>query len=262
MNFAWDTILQFLSLTFICAGLGIDNGLLIEFSLKTLGLSESTHLRWRSVALTIGALIRIVFLFLLTRLAFLSGPLPAWSWLPNRWFSEHPDDLTWMHLVLFVGGMIIIAMAVWEYYHKLREARHGHGCEQAGACRATTLRILGVITYLGAMNVLFSIDSVFTAVAMMDIETAFWWMVTAVLLGALIMIFGMIPISAIIARNPHVSILMLTILAVIASKLLADGTGAHFSNGLLMFIIAMLLINDAAQALVDQAYAKRSTTEL
>ncbi len=50
---------------------------------------------------------------------------------------------------------------------------------------------------------------------------------------------------------------MLSILAVIATKLLVDGTGAHFSNGLLIFIIGILLLNDAAQAVIDRAAAKR-----
>ena len=71
------------------------------------------------------------------------------------------------------------------------------------------------------------------------------------------MIFGMIPISAIIAKNKHFGVLMLSILAVIATKLLVDGTGAHFPNSLLIFIIAVLLLNDAAQAMIDWAARSR-----
>ena len=114
-----------------------------------------------------------------------------------------------------------------------------------------------VIAYMVGMNILFSLDSVFAAVAIMDLETHFWWMVAAILIASLIMIFGMIPISAIIARNKHFGVLMLSILAVIATKLLVDGTGAHFSNGLLIFIIGILLLNDAAQALLDRVANKR-----
>ncbi|MCB0339064.1 MAG: hypothetical protein KDD53_05650, partial [Bdellovibrionales bacterium] len=86
----------------------------------------------------------------------------------------------------------------------------------------------------------------------------FGWMVAAILLAAAIMVFGMIPISAIISRNKHFGVLMLSILAVIATKLLVDGTGAHFSNGLLIFIIMILLINDAAQAAIDWAQTQRA----
>ncbi|MEC7719686.1 MAG: hypothetical protein VYC98_17850, partial [Planctomycetota bacterium] len=63
--------------------------------------------------------------------------------------------------------------------------------------------------------------------------------------------------SAIIAKNKHFGVLMLSILAVIATKLLVDGTGAHFSNGLLIFIIGILLLNDAAQALIDRLSKKK-----
>jgi predicted tellurium resistance membrane protein TerC len=157
-----------------------------------------------------------------------------------------------MHLVLFLGGLIILAMALWEYYHKLREELRGSdpNADQKATGR---FQFATVIAYLAGMNILFSLDSVFAAVAIMDLETQFWWMVAAILIASLIMIFGMIPLSAIIARNKHFGVLMLSILAVIATKLLVDGTGAHFSNGLLIFIIGVLLLNDAAQALIDRA---------
>ena len=251
-----DVFLSFISLVFLSAGLGIDNGLLIEFSLKTLNLPRRQHLVWRSVALVLAALLRVVFLFSLSRLAFLERPLPDYAWLPNRWFSSHADELTWMSLVLFAGGLIILMMALWEYYHKFRSAMIGEVHGESGT-QTGTLRLLTVVGYLAAMNVLFSLDSVFAAVAIMDLETQFGWMVAAILIASAIMVFGMIPISAIIAKNKHFGVLMLSILAVIATKLLVDGTGAHFSNGLLIFIIGILLINDAAQGLIDWASKKR-----
>ena len=66
-----DNIVPFVSLLFLSAGLGIDNALLIEFSLKGLNLEHRRHLRWRSVALSLAALLRIGFLFLLSQLRFL-----------------------------------------------------------------------------------------------------------------------------------------------------------------------------------------------
>ena len=252
-----DVWLSFISLILLSAGLGIDNGLLIEFSLKTLNLEQSKHLFWRSVTLLLASLMRIVFLFSLAKFTFLEGPLPESVWFVNRWFSRHPDDLTWMELVFFVGGLVIFAMAIWEYYHKLRE-------EMRGPERATqrpssgTFKVVMVVTYLMGMNVLFSLDSVFAAIAIMDLETQLGWMVAATLITAVVMVFGMIPISAIISRNKHFGVLMLSVLAVIATKLLVDGTGAHFSNGLLIFIIGVLLLNDVGQMMMDRAAKNRS----
>lgn len=252
-----DVFLSFISLVFLSAGLGIDNGLLIEFSLKSLNLEPKRHVIWRSAALVLAALLRIAFLFSLSKLTFLEAKLPESAWLPNRWFAaHHADELTWMSFVLFAGGLIILAMAVWEYYHKLRTAMYGpHHTEDSGS--SSNLKVFAVVGYLISMNVLFSLDSVFAAVAIMDIEKHFLWMVVAILLASVIMVWGMIPLSAIIARNKHFGVLMLSILAVIATKLLVDGTGAHFSNGLLIFIIAMLLLNDAAQAVIDRAAKNR-----
>jgi predicted tellurium resistance membrane protein TerC len=252
-----DVLLSFASLVFLSAGLGIDNGLLIEFSLKSLHLEPKKHLRWRSIALVGAALLRIVFLFSLSRLTFLEHSLPDSRWFPNRWFSEHPNDLTWMSLVLFAGGLIILALAIWEYYHKLREEL-GKEHKIAESGRAGVIKVVAVVGYLIGMNVLFSLDSIFAAVAIMDLETQFGWMVIAILLASVIMVWGMIPISAIISRNKHFGVLMLSILAVISTKLLVDGTGSHFSNGLLIFIIGILLMNDAAQALIDRAAKSRS----
>ena len=255
-----DVFVPFVSLLFLSAGLGIDNALLIEFSLKGLNMEKRQHLRWRSAALVLAALLRVGFLFCLSRFAFLELPLPENGWFPNRWFSQHPEILTWMSLVLFVGGLVIMAMAVWEYYHKLRE-------EMADADHTKTesaagwMRIATVVGYLASMNILFSLDSVFAAVAIMDLNTQFGWMVTAILIASVIMIFGMIPISAIVSKNKHFAVLMLSILAVIATKLLVDGTGSHFSNGLLLFIIVILLVNDAGQALLDRVAERRESAE-
>ena len=165
-----------------------------------------------------------------------------------------------MRLVLFVGGLVIMAMAVWEYYHKLREEMVGadHAAEKSAA---GWMRIATVVGYLVSMNILFSLDSVFAAVAIMDLNTQFGWMVAAILIASVIMIFGMIPISAIVSKNKHFAVLMLSILAVIATKLLVDGTGSHFSNGLLLFIIVILLVNDAGQALLDRVAERRESAE-
>jgi len=255
-----DVLVPFVSLLFLSAGLGIDNALLIEFSLKGLNLEHRRHLRWRSAALVLAALLRIGFLFFLTQLTFLKNPLPDYQWLPNRWFSKHPEKLEWMSLVLFVGGLVILAMALWEYYHKLREEMGGEAKKTSDG-QVSVVRIMAVVGYLASMNILFSLDSVFAAVAIMDLDTQFPWMVAAILIASVIMIFGMIPISAIVSKNKHFAVLMLSILAVIATKLLVDGTGAHFSNGLLMFIIAILLLNDAGQALLDRVAKRREPEE-
>ena len=72
------------------AGLGIDNGLLIEFSLKTLHLPEAKHRLWRSAALLLAALLRVVFLFSLSRLSFLENRYPTVSGFPTGGSARLP----------------------------------------------------------------------------------------------------------------------------------------------------------------------------
>ena len=147
-------------------------------------------------------------------------------------------------------------MALWKYYHKLRETM-GIPAHETASPKTGTLQVVIVVGYLVGINVLFSLDSVFAEVVIMNLETHFWWMVAAILIASVIMIFGMIPLSAIIAKNKHFGVLMVSILTVIATKLLFDGTGAHFSNGLLIFIIAIILLSDAAQVAIDWAARQR-----
>ena len=115
------------------------------------------------------------------------------------------------------------------------------------------LALLGVQLLLG----IFGVDQVFLMMSLMDIDTQFPWMVSSILLANLIMIVGMVPISRIIRRSPHTKFLTLSMLIVIAVKLAIDGSGGHFSDGLMMFILFMLLLNDGAQALRDHLVGQR-----
>ena len=251
--------MEFLSLTLICAGLGIDNGLLVELSIKGLGFEPRKHLIWRSVALLLAAAMRIGLLFILSSLSWMKNLLPDSVWFkPLRMVSPHPEELNWMNVTFLVGGFIIIAMAFWELYHKYRELRFAeeHGDDDQGPKEATTGAIVGVVFYLILMNLIFSLDSVFTSVAMMDLETKFWWMVAAIVCASVIMIVGMVPLSELISKSQHFSVTMLVVLVLIAAKLMVDGVGEHFPNSVLILMLAAILVNDGVQAFFDRAAAK------
>ena len=160
-----------------------------------------------------------------------------------------------------------MAIVIYEYWHGFQEAAHGpHENENEGAADTASglgrgirvaLALLGVQLLLGV----FGVDQVFLMMSLMDIDTQFAWMVTSILLANLIMIAGMVPISRIIRRSPHTKFLTLSMLIVISVKLAIDGSGGHFSDGLMMFILFMLLMNDGAQALRDQLVSQRLARE-
>ncbi len=232
--------IEFLSLTAICAGLGIDNGLLVELSLRSLKLEEKKHLLWRSIALALAAGLRVFMLFILSSLEFLKNPLPHSVTEKLRLFNEHAEELTWMNVTFFVGGF---------------GEEHDDDGAKGGPIDAKAVAY--VAGYLLLMNIIFSLDSVFSAVAMMNIETQFWWIVAAILSACVIMIVGMVPLSRLIMKSRHFSVTMLVVLILIAAKLLVDGVGGHFPNSVLILLLVAIFGNDAAQAFFDKAAEKR-----
>ncbi|MCA9779879.1 MAG: hypothetical protein KC800_24290 [Candidatus Eremiobacteraeota bacterium] len=261
-----ENIIGFISLTAICAGLGMDNGLLVELSLRGLKMDEKKHMFWRSVALFLAAGLRIFMLTILNSLLFLHDPLPE-SWLNFIGkFNHHAssgavphseEKLTWMNVMFLVGGLIIVAMAFWEMYHKYRALRYAKFHEQEQKREATGQidagAVVKVVLYLFVMNIIFSLDSVFTAVAMMDIQTQFWWMSGAILTACVIMIVGMVPLSKLIMKSRHFAVTMLVVLILIAAKLIVDGVGGHFPNSVLILLLIAIFGNDAAQSFFDRA---------
>jgi predicted tellurium resistance membrane protein TerC len=262
-----EVLLAFLMATVANTVLGVDGGVLADTQIRKLEFVERTHLWVRSLTLFAAACIRVAMIFAVSSLAFLLEPQSDWWWLPNRWFSEHPEALVWRHLLLFLGAGVVMAIVIYEYWHGFQEAAygpHGHHGEQATETKAGFVRglrialaLLGVQLLLG----IFGVDQVFLMMSLMDIDTQFGWMVSSILLANLIMIVGMVPISRIIRRSPHTKFLTLSMLIVIAVKLAVDGSGGHFSDGLMMFILFMLLINDGAQAFRDRLVGQRLARE-
>ena len=258
-----EVLIAFLMATVANAVLGVDGGVLADVQIRKLGLEERIHFWARSITLLAAACIRVAMIFLVSSLTFLLEPQADVWWLPNRWFSEHPEELVWRNLLLFLGAGVVMAIVIYEYWHGFQQAAHGahdHGAEDAagetsGFARGLriALALLGVQLLLGV----FGVDQVFLMMSLMDIDTQFGWMVSSILIANLIMIVGMVPLSRIIQRSPHTKFLTLSMLIVIAVKLAIDGSGGHFSDGLMMFILFMLIMNDGAQAFRDQLVRKR-----
>jgi predicted tellurium resistance membrane protein TerC len=245
----------------------MDNGLLVELSIRGLKLDEKKHMFWRSVALFLAAALRIFMLAILNKLLFLRQPLPdSWLRFLGR-FNHHAatgsvpheplEPLTWMNVMFLIGGVIIIAMAFWEMYHKYRKLRyaefHAEDKSPSEGGKVDRAAVVKVFFYLLVMNIIFSLDSVFTAVAMMDIETQFWWMCAAIITACVIMIVGMVPLSKLIMKSRHFSVTMLVVLVLIAAKLIVDGVGGHFPNSVLILLLVAIFGNDAAQSFFDRA---------
>jgi predicted tellurium resistance membrane protein TerC len=134
-------------------------------------------------------------------------------------------------LILLLGGLFLVGKATWEIHDKLEGAEHGKAAPAVAGFGAILLQIV-------LLDVVFSLDSVITAVGMArDVEI----MVTAVVVAVLVMMAFAGRISAFIERHPTMKMLALSFLLLIGVVLIADGFGQHVSKGYIYFAMAFSL---------------------
>ena len=217
--------------------LGIDNVVFISVLVSRLKPAQSR--RARQVGLSLALIFRIALLFGLVRLIGLTDVV----------VTVFGNQLSWHDIVLIAGGLFLIAKATHEM--------HAHVEEQAtkdsksGAGRAATSAFLSVILQLVVIDLVFSIDSIITAVGMaQDIRI----MIAAILIAVAIMYVASAPVAAFIAAHPTTKVLALAFLVLIGVALLADGFDFHIPRGYIYFAMAFA---GAVEAINIMALRKR-----
>ena len=201
------------TLTVLELVLGIDN--IIFISILAGKLPEEQRGRARVVGLGLAMFTRILLLVSLTWLAHLSEPLVT---VGERGVSARD-------VILFVGGLFLLAKSTREIHEKLE----GHEAEAAARVRPT---FRAVIVQIILLDIVFSIDSVITAVGMVEQVGV---MVAAVVLAVIMMMFFSGPISAFVEHHPTVKMLALAFLLLIGVALIADGLHFHIPRGYVYF---------------------------
>jgi predicted tellurium resistance membrane protein TerC len=135
------------------------------------------------------------------------------------------QEISGRDLILLVGGLFLLGKATVEIHERL-EGEEGHGSTR------TAPSFAAVIAQIMALDIVFSLDSVITAVGMAD-DLAI--MVAAVVLAVAIMMFSAEPISAFVNRHPTVKVLALSFLLLIGVSLIGDGFGMHIPKGYIYF---------------------------
>jgi predicted tellurium resistance membrane protein TerC len=136
---------------------------------------------------------------------------------------EHP--VTGRDLILIGGGLFLLAKSTFEIHERL-EGEEGHGSGRVAASFAS------VIVQIMLLDIVFSLDSVITAVGMVDQVSV---MIAAVVLAVAIMMLAAEPISAFVHRHPTVKMLALSFLLLIGMSLLLEGFGQHIPKGYIYF---------------------------
>ncbi len=146
------------------------------------------------------------------------------------------DEITLRDLVLLLGGAFLIGKSVHEIHNKLEDAS-GH---DEGDVKVVTFK--GVLFQIALLDVVFSLDSVITAVG---IVSELWVIVVAMVISMLVMLAAAGPISAFIEKHPTLKVLALSFLILIGIMLVAEGFAAHFNKGYIYFAMAFSLVVEA-----------------
>jgi predicted tellurium resistance membrane protein TerC len=205
---AWIGLLTLVSLEIV---LGIDNVVFITILADK--LPESQRDRARKVGIALAVVSRLLLLLSISWIIRLENPLFT---LPIV-----DIDLSGRDLILIAGGLFLIGKATHEIHAKLEGEEHGLE-------RRTTATFTGVIVQVILLDLVFSLDSVITAVGMVD---EIMIMVIAVVVAAAIMLFASGPISRFVFKHPTLKMLALSFLLLIGLTLLVEGFHRHIPKG-------------------------------
>jgi predicted tellurium resistance membrane protein TerC len=211
--FTVDGLIALLTLTFLEVILGVDN--VIFISILAGKLPEHQQARARRIGLGAAMLTRILLLMSLAWIIRLTTPL----------FTLFDTGLSGRDLILAGGGLFLLAKATLEIHERL-EGEEGHASAKAYPSFAA------VILQIMLLDIVFSLDSVITAVGMAeDVEI----MIAAVVIAVLIMMVSAGVISDFVNRHPTVKVLALAFLLLIGVSLIGEGFGMHIPKGYIYF---------------------------
>ncbi len=210
---AWIGLLTLTALEIV---LGIDNVIFISILAGKLKGEEQD--KARKIGLALAMITRILLLFSLSFIVRLTSPL----------FSVGGHEISGRDLVLIVGGLFLLAKSTHEIHDKL-EGEEGHGSTRVAPSMTS------VLIQIMLLDIVFSLDSVITAVGMVSQLSV---MVTAVVISVAFMMFFSGAISAFVNRHPTVKMLALSFLLMIGLMLVAEGFGQHIPKGYVYFSMA------------------------
>jgi predicted tellurium resistance membrane protein TerC len=218
--FTSSGLVALVTLTFLEIVLGVDN--VIFISILSSKLPASQQSRARRIGLLAAMGMRILLLLSIVWIIKLTAPL----------FVVLGRPISGRDLILMGGGLFLLAKATTEIHDRL-EGEEGHSTARVRPSFA------GVIAQIAMLDIVFSLDSVITAVGMAEHISI---MVAAVILAVGVMMFSAGPISAFVNRHPTVKVLALSFLLLIGMSLVGDGLGMHIPKGYIYFAMGFSVL--------------------
>jgi len=229
-----ESWIAFGTLTLLEIVLGIDN--IIFLSILVARLPPEQRARGRTVGLALAMLMRIALLLSITWVMGLSEPLVT---LAGRGVSGRD-------LILIGGGLFLLAKSTLEIHSSLEGEEHER--ETRGGAS-----FFAVITQIAIIDIVFSLDSVITAVGLAEhVEI----MIAAVVVAVIVMMFLARPISDFVDRHPTIKMLALSFLILIGVALVGEGVGFHIPKGYIYFAMAFSVIVEMLNIRVRKRFAR------
>ena len=226
--------------------LGIDN--IIFISILVGRLPPEKRDVARRLGLGFAMVSRIALLFSLSWVMTLTTPL----------FAIFGKEISGRDLILLGGGLFLLYKASNEIFHEVegKAAGEGPAVEDAAVVAGKTGSTLfwGTIVQIGIVDIVFSLDSVITAVGMVDQISV---MVAAVIASVAVMMFAAKPIGEFVDRHPSIKVLALSFLTMVGTLLVAEAFGVHVPKG---YVYTAMLFSLAVEALNIRARSKRLQT--
>ena len=231
-----DVIVGFLTLLALEIVLGIDN--IVFLSILAGKLPANQQKKARQVGLALALLMRVGLLLTLSAIIGLVEPL----------FTVLGQDVSGRDLILLLGGLFLIAKSTYEIHDKL-EGHEGHASAKAAASFAS------VIIQIGLLDIVFSLDSVITAVGMVD---EIGVMIAAVVVAIGVMLVAAEGVSGFVDRHPTVKILALSFLLLIGLSLILEGLHRHIPKGYIYFAMGFSLFVESINLRAGRKRAEKA----
>ncbi|MEO5909691.1 MAG: TerC family protein [Pelobium sp.] len=225
--------ISLLTLTVLEIVLGIDN--IVFISILSGKLPEEQQAKGRRVGLGLAMITRVLLLLSLNWIMTLTAPI----FNMGDWVGLESGDLldklaiSGRDLILIIGGLFLIYKSTHEIHEKLE------GEEEDQSLKKKVYSFSGVIFQILLLDIVFSLDSVITAVGMAD---EIWVMIAAVIIAVIVMMFSSSAISNFVNNHPTVKMLALSFLLLIGVSLLAEGFEQHIPKGYIYFAMAFSVL--------------------
>lgn len=222
--------LSLLTLSALEIVLGIDN--LVFLTILTNRLPPEQRAMGRKIGLGLALLTRLMLLASLAWIVKLTAPV----------FTVFDQGFSWRDLILVGGGLFLMVKAVHEIHESVEgesESSDNTISSDGKAVAKTYPSFTSIVVQIAFIDIIFSLDSVITAVGMAD---TLWVMVVAVVFAMIVMLVASNPLSKFVSEHPTIKMLALSFLLLIGVFLVADGFGMHIPKGYLYFALGFSVL--------------------